>query len=156
MASTLYCRKASITIIVRYMPNTVGVYPVDAAATPYRTLPECLVRPQYPTQHFASVRYEFGTGTRHFGKFGLTSMSVPDTSVSSGRPPRMPEVPVIYLRTYPREKYDTISYRTYRWRLSSNLFTTPVIFWRLSRVQVKNVRVSWTTVPFRAPQHLPR
>ena len=140
----------------------LGNYPTE----PYRsapcgrnalpTLPECLVQPQYSTEHSVNVRYRLGTGTLHFGKVGTTSMPVPDTSVIWARPPRMPQVPVIYLRTYPREKYDTISYRTYRWRLSSNLFTTPVIFWRLSRVQVKNARVSWTTAPSRVSRQLPR
>ena len=43
------------------------------------------VRPQCPTEESGKVRYELHTGTRHFGKFGTTSIPVPDTSVSSVR-----------------------------------------------------------------------
>ena len=63
------------------------------------------------------VRYELDTCTRHFGKFGTTSIPVPgtsvgsvrpqypvpDTSVSSVCPPKIPRVPVHLTRhrTYP-------------------------------------------------------
>ena len=51
----------------------IGVYTLN--------LSECSVRRQYPTKHSGKVRYELDTGTRHFGKFGTTPISVPDTSV---------------------------------------------------------------------------
>ena len=44
-------------------------------------MPECSVRPQYPTEHSGKVRNELDTGTRHLGMFGTTSMPVPDASV---------------------------------------------------------------------------
>ena len=50
---------------------------------PVRTLPECSVRPQYPTEHSGKVRYGRNTGTRHVVKFGTISKPVPDTLVSS-------------------------------------------------------------------------
>lgn len=33
----------------------------------------CSVRPQRPTGHSGKVRYQLYTGSRHFGKFGMTS-----------------------------------------------------------------------------------
>ena len=37
------------------------------------------VHPQYSSHPSGMVRYEFDTGTRHFGKFGTTPIPVPDT-----------------------------------------------------------------------------
>ena len=39
------------------------------------------VRPQYTTEPSGIVRYELDTGTGHYGKFGATSIPVPDTPV---------------------------------------------------------------------------
>ena len=44
------------------------------------------------------ARYELETGTRQYGKFGMTSIPVPDNSVSAVRPPKIPQVPI-----YPTE-----------------------------------------------------
>ena len=53
----------------------------------------CWVRPHYRAEHSGMVRYELNTCTRHFGKFGTTSIPVPDTSVTSVCPPEIPRVP---------------------------------------------------------------
>ena len=44
------------------------------------------------------------TGTRHFGKYGTTSISAPGTSGSSVRPPRISRV-LVYPTTYPCNHY---------------------------------------------------
>ena len=41
----------------------------------------------YRTRQTGKVRYETDTDTRHFGKFGTTSIPVPDTWGTSVRPP---------------------------------------------------------------------
>ena len=59
----------------------------------------------YPTEQSAMVQYELDTGTRYFGKFGTTSISVrhfgkssttsipvPDTAVRSVSLPKIPRV----------------------------------------------------------------
>ena len=45
------------------------------------------------------MRYGLDTGTQHLGKFGTTSIPVPDTSVSSVIPPKISRLP-IYLTEY--------------------------------------------------------
>ena len=47
---------------------------------------------KYPTEVFGKDRYGPNTGTRRFGKFGTTSIPVPDNSVTWVRPPKIPRV----------------------------------------------------------------
>ena len=52
----------------------------------YRTLRSVSsVRHQYRHRTFRKVRHDINTGSRYFGKFGATSILVPDTSVTSAR-----------------------------------------------------------------------
>ena len=73
------------------VPNTLvracrGYFPYQSGS----------VRPQYPTEHSVMVQCEFHPGTGHFGKFGTTSIPVPDNWVTSVRPPKTSRVPVLY------------------------------------------------------------
>ena len=54
------------------------------------TLPDTPVR--FGTNSSGKVRYALDTGARHFGKFGTTSIPIPDTSVSSVRSSIIPRV----------------------------------------------------------------
>ena len=60
----------SVRVYRGYLPYRTRGY------LPYRS---GSVGPQYQTEHSGKVRYELDTGTRHFGKFGTTSMPVPNT-----------------------------------------------------------------------------
>ena len=88
------------TGVVRYglntLPNTPVWFGTNSIPVPdtsvrvhrgYLSYRSGSVRPQYSTEHSGMVWYELDTGTRHFGKFGTTSIPVPHTSVSSARPP---------------------------------------------------------------------
>ena len=79
----------------RYPTLPEGHYTICRGYLPYRS---CSVRPQYPTEQSGMIRYEIDTGTRQFGKFGTTSIPVPEIPVSSVRPPKISRVPV-----YPTE-----------------------------------------------------
>ena len=66
----------------RYGPNTHRKIRYGSVRTRHR----------YPTLRY--VWYNFNAGTRHSGKLVTTSNPVPDTGVSSIRPPKIPRVPV--------------------------------------------------------------
>ena len=73
----------------RYPTLRQGCYTVYRGYLPYRS---GSVRPQYPTEQSGMVRDELDTCTRHLCKFGTTSIPVPDTSVCSVHPPKIPRV----------------------------------------------------------------
>ena len=61
---------------------------VFARQFPYRSLPECSARPQYPIEHSSKIRYEFDTATRKIGKLGVKSIPVPRVLVPSTARPK--------------------------------------------------------------------
>ena len=60
-----------------YIPNYTGGICSVITYLPYRTLPECSVRSQYPAEHSGKVLEELDTGTRNFGTLGMKSIPVP-------------------------------------------------------------------------------
>ena len=61
-------------------------YLFGTAPIPYQTLLYVSVRTRYRSPTLRRGRYEPDTGIVYLGKFGITSMPVPKTSVSSVRP----------------------------------------------------------------------
>ena len=81
------------------LPNFTGVF--GTAATPYSSI------------YSGKVRYELDTGIRQIGMFGMTSISVPDTSVAAVRPPNIQRVPA-YPTEHTLELFKSFMSRTLR------------------------------------------
>ena len=73
----------NLTEVVQYGLNTLPNTPAWLGTNPMIPVPDTLV-----------VRYDLNTGTRNFGKFGMTSKPIPDTLASSVHPPTTHRVPV--------------------------------------------------------------
>ena len=58
-------------------------------------------RNRYRSKHSSMVRYQLDSGSRHFGKFGTTSIPVPDTCCKFGTPTKNTPNSGIPYRTYP-------------------------------------------------------
>ena len=88
---------------VTFGTNSISVpdSSVSSVQPPYRQaiIPQGYTGGNYPTEWAAASSvpcgtsphgYELDAGTQHFGKFGTTSIPVPETSVSPVRPPKIP------------------------------------------------------------------
>ena len=76
------------------------------------------VRPQYPTEHSAMVRYEPYTGARHFGKFGATLLPIP--TLPYVRYAHQPPPGYFILRSIPLGIYLVCTY------IDSGLLSAPI------------------------------